>query len=103
MKSIMNLEIEISKLEIEAMHRRISFNVKKLRQEKGLSQLQLALAIGQKSVSTVTKAEIGVENKHFNLEHLYKIAKVLEIDMCNFIDMDEYIEAITHTKSYKIV
>jgi len=102
-KSIMNLEIEISKLEIEAMHRRIGFNVKKLRQEKGLSQLQLALAIGQKSVSTVAKAEIGVENKHFNLEHLYKIARVLEIDMCDFINMDEYIEAITDTKSYKIV
>ncbi len=84
----MNLEIEISKIEIEAMYRRIGFNVKKLRQEKGLSQLQLALAIGQKSVSTVAKAEIGVENKHFNLEHLYKIAKVLEIDMSDFIEMD---------------
>ncbi len=84
----MNLEIEISELEIEAMYRRIGFNVKKLRQEKGLSQLQLALAIGQKSVSTVAKAEIGVENKHFNLEHLYKIAKVLEIDMSDFIEMD---------------
>jgi len=81
----MNLEIEISEAEIEAFYRRIGFNVKKLRQEKGLSQLQLALAIGQKSVSTVAKAEIGVEKKHFNLEHLYKIAKVLEIDPCDFI------------------
>jgi len=54
----MNLEIEISEAEIEAFYRRIGFNVKKLRQEKGLSQLQLALAIGQKSVSTVAKAEI---------------------------------------------
>jgi len=81
----MNLDIEISEEEIEAFYRRIGFNVKKLRQSKGLSQLQLALAIGQKSVSTVAKAEIGVENKHFNLEHLYKIAKVLEIDPCDFI------------------
>ncbi len=37
----MNLEIEISELEIEVMYRRIGFNVKKLRQEKGLSQLRL--------------------------------------------------------------
>lgn len=84
----MNLEIEISKSEIESFYRHIGFNVKKLRQEKGLSQLQLALAIGQKSVSTVAKAEIGVENKHFNLEHLYKIAKVLEIDLCDFIQTE---------------
>ena len=41
----MNLEIEISEADIEAFYRYISFNVKKLRQEKGLNQLQLALAI----------------------------------------------------------
>jgi putative transcriptional regulator len=51
--------------------------------------LQLALAMGFNSVSSIAKAEIGVENKHFNLEHLYKIAKILEIDLCDFIQNGE--------------
>jgi transcriptional regulator with XRE-family HTH domain len=59
----MNLEIEVSEAEVEAFYRRIGFNVKKLRQDKGLSQLQLALAMGFTSVSSVAKAEIGIEKK----------------------------------------
>lgn len=82
---LMNLNTEISKKEIESFYHLIGRNVKRLRQEKGLSQLQLALAMGFNSVSSVAKAEIGAENKHFNLEHLYKIEKILEIDPCEFI------------------
>ncbi|MFA6145183.1 MAG: hypothetical protein WCW84_07115 [Sulfurimonas sp.] len=48
--------------------------------------------MGFNSVSSIAKAEIGVENKHFNLEHLYKIAKVLEIDLCDFIQDGEEIK-----------
>lgn len=81
----MNLNTEISEKEIESFYHLIGQNVKRLRQEKGLSQLQLALAMGFNSVSSVAKAEIGIENKHFNLEHLYKIAKILEIHPCEFI------------------
>jgi len=87
----MNLEIEVSEAEVEAFYRRIGFNVKKLRQDKGLSQLQLALAMGFTSVSSVAKAEIGIEKKHFNLEHLYKIAKVLEINLCAFMEEEKIV------------
>lgn len=89
----MNLNIEISEEEVELFHRFIGRRVKHLRQKQGLSQLQLALAMGFNSVSSIAKAEIGVENKHFNLEHLYKIAKILEIDLCDFIQDREEIEA----------
>ena len=81
----MNLNIEISAQEIESFHRFIGRRVKHLRQQQGLSQLQLALAMGFNSVSSVAKAETGVENKHFNLEHLYRISKILEIDVCDFM------------------
>lgn len=94
----MNLEIEISEEEIEHFYRLIGFNVKKLRQERGISQLQLALAIGLNSVSTIAKAEIGVENKHFNLEHLYKISKVLEIDLCDFIERSQDTKLLSISK-----
>lgn len=77
----MNHDIEIDKAEIDAFYRRIACNVAKMRKEKGLSQLDLSLALGYKSVSLVAGAESGYNNIHFNLEHLFKIAKVLEIDI----------------------
>lgn len=85
----MNLDIEISQEEIELFHRFIGRRVKHLRQQQGLSQMQLALAMRFNSVSSIAKAEIGVENKHFNLEHLYKIAKILELDLCDFFQDKE--------------
>ena len=49
-----------------------------------MSQLDLALAIGLKSVGLISVAEIYHNKKHFNIEHLHKIAKVLEVNMCEF-------------------
>lgn len=62
----------------------IGQNVKDIRTEKGISQLALAMAIGHKAVGTVSMAEICLNNKHFNIEHLVKIAEVLEVDICEF-------------------
>ncbi|MCX6073590.1 MAG: helix-turn-helix transcriptional regulator [Campylobacterales bacterium] len=65
----------------------------RLRKEKGMTQLDLALSIGLKSVGLISVAELYHNKKHFNLEHLYKIAKILEIDLCDFIKDWEEIEA----------
>ena len=52
---------------------------------KNITQLDLALTIGHKSMSTIGKIEAGLENKHYNVEQqLYKISKALDIDMCEF-------------------
>jgi len=32
-------------------------------------------------MSTIAKIEAGIENKHYNLEHLYKIAKALDVEI----------------------
>lgn len=80
----MQLFTEIDTEEIEAFHRKIAENVKKLRQKKGITQTDLALSIGHKSVSTIGKIEAGLENKHYNIEQLYKIAKILEVDIKDF-------------------
>lgn len=65
-------------------YRKIGENVKRIRHEKGVSQLELSLAIGHKAVGTVSMAELCLNNKHFNIEHLVKIAEVLEVDICDF-------------------
>ena len=73
--------IVFSNSEILKFHRKIASKVKSLRMDRNLSQLDLALAIGHKSMSTIGKIEAGLESKHYNVEQLYKIAKVFEIDV----------------------
>ena len=70
--------------EIEIFYALISKNVKKFRLEKGISQMDLGLEIGIKSVAFFSNAECNRYDKHFNLEHLYKIAKALDRDVCDF-------------------
>lgn len=76
--------IEFDDKEISSFYKNVADNVKNIRKSKGITQLDLALTIGHKSVSTIGKIEASLENKHYNLEHLYKISKVLEVDLSDF-------------------
>lgn len=70
---------------VDSLYMKIGLNVKKEREKKGLSQLQLSQLIGHKSVTIVSRAEIFYKGQHFNIEHLAKIAFVLDIDICNLL------------------
>ncbi len=70
---------------VDVLHKTIGLNVKKEREKKGLSQLQLSQMIGHKSVTIISRAEIFYRGQHFNVEHLSKIAYVLEIDLKELI------------------
>lgn len=70
---------------VDSLYMNIGRNVKKEREKKGLSQLQLSQLIGHKSVTIVSRAEIFYKGQHFNIEHLAKIAFVLDIDICNLL------------------
>jgi len=69
---------------IDKFYMQIGANVKKYRIKNGYSQLELALALNHKSVGLVSQAELYLKKQHFNLEHLYKIAYILD---CNIIDL----------------
>lgn len=69
---------------VDQIYIEIGKNVKRIRMEKGLSQLQLAQSIGHKSLSIVSLAEIYHNKQHFNIEHLVKIAYVLGVNICDF-------------------
>lgn len=71
---------------IDNAYRIIGLNVKKARELRGLTQLELSLAIGHKSVSVVSCAEIYHKRQHFNIEHLLKIAQVLEVSIQSFFE-----------------
>lgn len=70
---------------LKEFHRCIGLNVKQAREQKGITQLELSNMLGYKSVSVVSKAELCIEGKYFGLDHLYQIAKVLDIDICDLI------------------
>lgn len=77
-------ETSITDEKMLEIYKKIGQKVKDIRTEKGVSQLALAMAVGHKAVGTISMAEICLNKKHFNIEHLYKIAEVLEVDVCEF-------------------
>ena len=83
----MQESIVFSDDEISLMYKAIGENVKKYRESKGMSQLQLSNAMGYSSVSLVSAAELCSDGKHFNLEHIYKIAKILDIEISTLIQI----------------
>ncbi len=78
--------IDISNNDMQLFYTTISNNIIRLRKEKGISQLNLATSIGHTSSTFLGKAEILSEGKHFNLEHLYKIAVALDVDINEFFE-----------------
>ena len=73
--------IEFSEKEIENFYLKVGENVKRLRKAKNISQMQIALAIGHNSVGHVAKAELCKYDKHFSLEQLYKISRILKVSL----------------------
>lgn len=69
---------------IEENHKKIANNIKKIRLKKGLSQEYIALSMGFTTATFYTNGENFKNNKHFNLEHLIKIAYILDVDICEF-------------------
>lgn len=79
----MNIE-NLEEKRVDEFYINVGKNVKKLRQKRGLTQLQLSEALGFKSVGLVSQAELYLNKQHFNLKHLYLISLVLECDMKDF-------------------
>ena len=76
---------DISQTEIERFYKTVSNNVKAKRVALNMSQLDLALKLGIKSVAFYSNCENLRYNKHFNLEHLYKLSKALDIELCELL------------------
>ncbi len=76
--------LDIDEQDISIFKSKVAENVKRIRKEKNVTQTELALTIGHKSVSTIGKIEANLDNKHYNLEQLYKISRALNVDICEF-------------------
>ncbi|WP_103636827.1 helix-turn-helix domain-containing protein [Campylobacter concisus] len=70
--------------EILKFYENISKRVRELRENHKISQLDMALSIDIKSAAFYSNCENNKYGKHFNLEHLYKISKILNISLNEF-------------------
>lgn len=72
--------------EIENFHNKISDIVKAKRKEKGMNQLDLSLELGFKNSSFISHAENHkIKTHHYSLEHLYKVSKILDINIWEYL------------------
>ena len=80
------MDKKINNLSTDDLHILIGNNVARLRKEGNFSQLALSLEIGNKSPSLLSSAEVYNNKRHFNITQLQKIAKVLNINICEFFN-----------------
>lgn len=52
--------------------------------------MDLALEIGMSGGAYLGRAELRIRNHHFNIKHIAKISKVLDVDISEFFkDVDD--------------
>ncbi len=76
--------ISINAKEINSFYKKVSKNVKRIREERNFSQLKLTTDAEIGSNAFYSCCESSRKEYHFNLEHLYKISKILKVDICEF-------------------
>lgn len=64
----------------------VSKNVKKYRKLREYTQMELSLEIGMSGGAYLGRAELRKPKHHFNIKHIAKIAKVLDIPICKFFE-----------------
>lgn len=75
----------LNTLPIEELHKKIGENVKKYRESKGITQLELSQAIGHSGTTMISLGEIG-KGKHFNIKQLHQISIALEVNICKLFE-----------------
>ena len=75
----------VDKSELDAFYKKIGKNVQRIRNKKEFSQLELALSIGHKGTAFFSNCENYKNKEHFNLEHLFLISSVLDVDVKEFL------------------
>jgi putative transcriptional regulator len=81
---MLNIPDIITQEEEEEFFKTVSFNVKKIRKERNISQLEVALSIGHKSSGFYANIENYSHGKHFNLKHLLRLSKLFEVNIEEF-------------------
>ncbi len=79
---------ELLEQEAEAFLDTISKNVERIREAKGMTKLDVSRELGFMAPDHYSRMELRANGKHFNLKHLYKLSKILDIELNEFIAME---------------
>ena len=77
---------ELFEQEAEAFLDTISKNVERIREEQGMTKLDVSRELGFMAPDHYSRMELRAEGKHFNLKHLYKLSKILDVSVSEFIE-----------------
>ncbi|GHV06637.1 hypothetical protein AGMMS50229_11790 [Campylobacterota bacterium] len=81
---MLNLPELVTPEEEDRFFKNIAINVKRIRREQKVSQLEVALSIGQRSSGFYACIENHAHGKHFNLSHLFRLAKLFNVSIEEF-------------------
>ncbi len=70
--------------DINNFYKIVSENVKRIGIEKNKPQLDLVLEMGLKSTAFYSRCENFKDNHHFNMEHIFRIAIILNVNINEF-------------------
>ena len=76
---------ELLEQEAETFLDTISKNVEKVREAKGMTKLDVSRELGFMAPDHYSRMELRAEGKHFNLKHLYKLSRILDVPISDFI------------------
>ncbi|RXK01160.1 transcriptional regulator [Arcobacter sp. CECT 8986] len=80
---------EVTEDDLNNFHNTISKNVRRIRKEKKLTQLDVSLALGLSTPSFITNAESLNSKKRFNINQLYKLAIFFKVDISEFFKVEK--------------
>ena len=72
---------QVSDEDVEQFHQKVSSNIRRLREERGITQHNLALSMGIESTAFYSNCENLRYGKHFNIEHIFKISSILKVNI----------------------
>lgn len=78
---------ELLEQEAETFLDTVSRNVERVREAKGMTKLDVSRELGFMAPDHYSRMELRANGKHFNLKHLYKLAKILDVDLNEFITL----------------
>jgi len=86
MRKIVDQE-ELLEQEAEKFLDNISKNVERIREQKGITKLDVSRELGFMYPDHYSRMELRANGKHFNLKHIYKLSKVLDVSISEIIGL----------------
>lgn len=77
---------EILEQEAEEFLNTISKNIEKIRERKMVTKLDISRQLGFMYPDHYSRMELRSNGKHFNLKHLYKLSKILNVPINKFLE-----------------